>query len=262
MKLMLSDPIPALPGRPHWAWYQKTIGAVARPGTIVDLTHLPEGYFSMPTGAYAAAYNAIGMVQNAYRAEKRGYDAFLIGCAADPGLRAARSLLSIPVLAPTESAAHLASMLGNKFSVIAFRPGLCGIFENQIREYGLRDKLASVRCPPAFIGQSSFDLIFGGKEGQKKFVEQAIAEMSKAVKEDGAEALILGCTIGAAVLTMHGIHSVDGAPVIDSIAVEIKMAETLVDLRRAYGTSVCKASIYEAPLPGWEREVPIKVDQG
>ena len=262
MKLMLSDPMPALPGRPHWAWYQKTIGEVARPGTIVDLTHLPEGYFSMPTGAYAAAYNAIGMIQNAYRSEKRGYDAFLIGCAADPGLRAARALLSIPVLAPTESAAHLASMLGNKFSVIAFRPGLHGIFENQIREYGLGDKLASVRCPPAFIEQSSFELIFGGKEGQKKFVEQAIAEMSKAVKEDGAEAIIPGCTIGATVLTMHGVRDIDGAPIIDPVAIEIKMAETFVDLQRAYGIGVCKATIYAAPLLDWEREVPIKVDQG
>ena len=261
MKLMLSDPIPALPGEPHWAWYQKTVDAVARPGTTVDLTHLPEGYFSMPTGAYAVAYNAIGMIQNAYRAEKEGYDAFLIGCTADLGLRAARALLSIPVLAPTESAAHLASMLGSKFSIIAFRPGSRGIVENQIRGYGLGDKLASVRCHPAFIEQSSFELMFGGEEGQKKFVELVTEEMSKAVKEDGAEALILGCTIGAAVLTMHGIHSVDGAPVIDSIAVEIKMAETLVDLRRAYGTSVCKASIYEAPPPGWEKEAPIKVEQ-
>ena len=262
MKLMLSDPIPALPGKPHWAWYQKTIDAVARPGTTVDLTHLPEGYFSMPTGEYAAAYNAIGMIQNAYIAEKRGYDAFLIGCTSDPGLRAARALVSIPVLAAMESAAHLASMLGNKFSIIAFRPGSRGILENLIRGYGLGDKLASVRCHPAFIEQSSFEMMFGGEAGQKKFIELVTAEMSQAVKEDGAEAFILGCTIAATVLTMHGIHDVDGAPVIDSIAAEIKMAETLVDLRRAYGTGVCKTSIYEAPLPGWEKEMPIKVEPG
>jgi len=261
MKLMLSDPIPALPGEPHWAWYQKTIEAVARPGTTVDLTHLPEGYFSMPTGEYAAAYNAIGMIQNAYIAEKKGYDAFLIGCTSDPGLQAARALLSIPVLAAMESAAHLASMLGNKFSIIAFRPGARGIIENLIRGYRLGDKLASVRCHPAFTEQSSFDMMFGGDEEQRKFVELVIAEMRKAVKEDGAEALILGCTISATVLTMHGIHEIDGAPVIDSIAAEIKMAETLVDLHKVHGIGVCKASIYEAPLPGWEKEVPIKVEQ-
>jgi allantoin racemase len=262
MKLMLSDPIPALPGKPHWAWYQRTIEAVARPGTIVDLTHLPEGYFRMLTGAYAAAYNAIGMIQNAYRAERGGYDAFLIGCTDDLGLRAARALLSIPVLAPTESAVHLASMLGNKFSIIAFRPESCGIVKNQIDEYRLGDKLASVRCPPAFTEQSSFELMFGGGEGQRKFVELVTEEMSKAVKEDGAEALIVGCTIGAALLTMHGVHDIDGAPVIDPVAAEIKMAETLVDLRTVYGTGVCKASIYAGPLPGWEKEVPIKVEQG
>lgn len=260
MKLILSDPAPALPGKPHWPWYQKIIDAVARSGTTVDLAHLPEGYFSMPIGTYEEAYNAIGMVQTAYRAEKKGYDAFLIGCALDPGLRAARAMLSIPVLAPTESAAHLASMLGNKFSIIVFEPGLRVILENKIREYGLGDKLASVRCHPEFIEQPSFELMFGGEEGQKKFIELATAEMSRAVKEDGAEALILGCIISSTVLKMHGVYEIDGAPVIDSVAAEIKMAEILVDLRRVYGTGVCKGSIYAGPLPGWEKEVPIKVD--
>lgn len=260
MKLMLSDPIPGLPGNPHWAWYQKTVDAVARPGTTVDFAYLPEGYFRMPTGAYAAAYNAIGMVQNAYRAEKGGYDGFLIGCATDPGLREARALLSIPVLAPTESAAHLASMVGNKFSIMAFRPGSRGIFESQIHGYGLRDKLVSVRCHQAFIEQSSFELIFGGDEGQQKFVELVTDEMRRAVREDGAEALIVACTIGITVLAMHGVHQVDGAPVIDSVAAQIKMAETFVDLRKVYRTGVCKASIYSPPLPGWEKEVPIKLD--
>lgn len=260
MKLMLSDPIPAMPGNPHWPWYKKTVDAVARPGTTVDFVSLPDGYFSLPIGAYAFSYNAIGMVQNAYRAERKGYDAFLIGCAGDPGLKEARGLLNIPVVAPTESAAHLASMLGNRFSIIAFDPGAYARFESLIREYGLGNKLAGVRCHPAFIQQSYFSLMFSGDEGQKKFVELVTEEMSKAVREDGAEALILGCTISSTVLTMHGIHEVDGAPILDSVAVEIKTAETLVDLRRVYGTGVSKASIYDTPRPGWEKEVPIKVD--
>lgn len=98
MRLMLSEGIPASTKMSHWVWYQKTVEVVARPGTRVDFTFLPKGYFSMPTGAYAAAYNAIGVVKNAYIAAKRGYDAFLIGVAADIGLREARALLNIPVL--------------------------------------------------------------------------------------------------------------------------------------------------------------------
>ena len=116
------------------------------------------------------------MVEMAYEAEKKGYDAFIIGCASDMGLGEARSLVGIPVVAPTESAT------------------------------------------------------------------------------------LLACTSGSAFLTAQGIGRVDEAPIVDIIAAEIKMAEIMVDLKRAYGTSVCPASIYYPPPPGWEQDIPITTD--
>ena len=104
----------------------------------------------------------------------------------------------------------------------------------------------------------AFEMMFG-KE-QDKFVDLMTQEMTRAIKEDGAEVLIAGCTVAATVLTMQGVYKVDGAPIIDVIAAEIKMAEIMVDLKRAYGIGVCKASIYYPPPAGWEREIPIMVD--
>jgi len=264
MKLMFSEPFAPGSGMgldgPYVAWYRQVADTVANPGTTLDFTILSEEYFASPVGPYTITYNAIGIVQNAYRAEKNGYDAFIIGCAMDAGLQEARGLVNIPVVAATESASHLASILGNKFSIITLEPSGVKQLKNIVQSYGLGDKLASVRFPSSFIEHEPYELMSGGEEGERKFVEIATAEMSKAVAEDGAEALILGCTCGGSLLTVRGIFNIDGAPVIDPVVAVIKTAETLVELQKACGISVCKASIYGAPLPGWEKEVPIKVD--
>lgn len=257
IKLMLSGPTPGEAPKPSRAWYQKTIEAVARPGTTIDLVSLKRGYTD-PTTPYTAAYNAIEMVERAYEAEKKGYDAFIIGCAFDPGLRESRALLNIPVVAPIESAALLASTLGNKFSIIAIDPSWCPVIERTVRGYGLGDKLASVSCPLGLTMPAAFGMMFGGE--QEKLVELVTKEMTKVMKEDGAEVFIVGCTVAATVLTMQGVYEVDGAPVVDPTAAGIKMAETMVDLKRAYGIGVCKASIYYPPRSGWEQEIPIVVD--
>jgi Asp/Glu/hydantoin racemase len=257
IKLMLSNPTPGKAPKSSGGWYQKTVEAVARPGTTIDVVDLKRGYTD-PTTPYTAAYNAIGMVERAYEAEKKGYDAFVIGCAFDPGLRESRALLSIPVVAPTESAALLASTLGNKFSIIAIDPSWCPVIERIVQSYGLGDKLASVSCPPGLTMPTAFGMMFGGE--QEKLVELMTKEMTKVMKENGAEVFTVGCTVAATVLTMRGVHEVDGAPVLDLIAAEIKMAETMVDLKRAYGIGVCKASIYYPPRSGWEQEIPILVD--
>ena len=100
-----------------------------------------------------------------------------------------------------------------------------------------------------------FGLMFGGEKGRKQFIELAIEEMEKAVKEDGAEAILVTCAISAAVLTMHGVQDIDGARVINSVTAAIKLAEILVDWRQSQGMSVSKRSIY-APLlsdPGKEK---------
>ncbi len=261
IKMMLSDPVSGPFHETHWAWYRQTMEKAARPDTTIDFTHLPDGYFRGTGGAYVSAHNAMGMAQNAYRAEKEGYDAFIIGCAGDLGLRAARGLVNIPVAAPTESAAHLAAILGSRFSIISANPADRHLKEHLMLEYGLERKLASVRCHPGFLEQSHFGLIFGGEEEHKKYVEWVTEEMSKAVREDGAEALFVTCTMGSSILTMHGVHEVERAQVVDLITAAVKTAETLVDLRRVYGTHPAKMSIYAPQPSGWEEQAPIKLDK-
>ncbi|MFC2019469.1 aspartate/glutamate racemase family protein [Chloroflexota bacterium] len=257
IRIMYSGPTPGEGPKPSWPRYRQIIAAAARPGTTVELTSLRRGYNRSAT-PYTGAYNALAMVERAYEAEKKGYDAFIIGCASDMGLREARSLVSIPVVAPTESATLLACTLGTKFSIIVLDPKWAPVIENTVRGYGLGERLASVKCPAGLTDAAAFEMMHS-KE-QDKLARALTAEMSRAVSQDGAEALIVACTSGSAFLTAQGIHQVDGAPVVDVIAAEIKMAEIMVDLKRAYETSVCPASIYYPPPPEWEKDIPITFD--
>jgi Asp/Glu/hydantoin racemase len=84
--------------------------------------------------------------------------------------------------------------------------------------------------------------------------------MVKAVQEDGAEALYISCLPTSAMVAMHRVFEVEGAPVVNMFAAGLKLAETLVALKRAFGTVVCKKSIYLGPHAGWEQEIPIQMD--
>ena len=61
-------------------------------------------------------------MENGLRAEKEGYDAFVLGNIFDPGLHELRELLNIPVLGLCESSVHVACLMGATFSLINVNP--------------------------------------------------------------------------------------------------------------------------------------------
>jgi allantoin racemase len=252
-RILFCEPVPEQSeAKPQWAWWRETAEKVAKPGTTVDFGGLKHAYPEATT--FEQSYNGIQMALKAYEAEKKGYDAFIIGCASDMGLRECRALVNIPVVAPMESTVLLASILGSKFSAINLQPSADASIEIAIRNAGLIDKLASIRCPPGMTIPKAFSMSLGTE--QKQLTEMFTAEMSRAVIEDKAEVVFVSCTHTGAFLTHQGIREISGVPVLDLFAASLKLAETMVDLRRAYGTAVCKKSIYMAPSKGWENLIP------
>lgn len=91
------------------------------------------------------AMSVPGIVAEAIAAEGSGADALIIDCMGDPGLKAAREVVSIPVLGPSEASMHLAAMLGHRFSVVTVLDSVVPMIENLAKVYGTSAKLASVR---------------------------------------------------------------------------------------------------------------------
>ena len=73
------------------------------------------------------------------------YDAVVIGCAGDPGLAPARELADIPIIAPFEASISVASMLGDKFSIITILESIVPAIWRTLRDYDVAHKCASVR---------------------------------------------------------------------------------------------------------------------
>ncbi len=112
---------------------------------------------------------------------------------------------------------------------------------DRLRLAGLLDHCASVRA----TGLSVLDL---GRDPERAR-RVVVAEALKAVQNDQAEVICLGCG-GLAGLDQAVAEKV-GVPVIDGVSAAVGLAETLVGL----GLSTSKIGTYAAPLPkartGW-----------
>src|SRR5690349_15293207 len=126
---------------------------------------------------------AMLQVEEAIKGEQQGYDAVVMGCLDEPGLPAAKEVLSIPVVGETEAAVHYASLVGRRFTFLANSAGGSGVLEDLVRKYGFLPKLASIRIVPGYPLDFS---VFPAS-----FLQQAVlAQARQAVDNDGADALI------------------------------------------------------------------------
>ena len=79
----------------------------------------------------------VGVLDQILKGEARGIDGYLIACADDTGLHAARELARGPVLGIGEAAYHTAAMLGCGFSVITAQRKSIPVLEQNLRASGL-----------------------------------------------------------------------------------------------------------------------------
>lgn len=201
---------------------------VARPDTEISNVFLDAGPASVES-FYDEAIAVPGVVAKVREAEREGMDAVIINCFGDPGLDAAREVVSIPVVGPCEASMHLAAMLGHKFSVVTILERLVRELELHAQKYGVGWKLASAR---------SVDLpVLDLEKGREQFVERMVERAVEAIEEDGAHVIVLGCTGFAGLdgqvtngLRDRGYH----VPVVDPAGTALKVAETLVELGLAH----------------------------
>ncbi|MBN2227947.1 MAG: Asp/Glu racemase, partial [Candidatus Thorarchaeota archaeon] len=98
---------------------KEVINSLAQAGTHVTVEEVGEGPLSIESAI--EEYMSIGpMLKRLYHLRKeKKYDAIIIGCAGDPGLRAARELMDVPIIGPAEASYHYACMIADRFSVIS-----------------------------------------------------------------------------------------------------------------------------------------------
>ncbi len=193
--------------------------AIAGKDTEIEVICLPKGPVSVENASDEA--RAIPYILDEIkRAEKEGYDAVTIDCAGDPFPRAIKETATIPVVIGGEASRLLAMVLGDKFSVITVLPSGCDLFRHNVEASGMGSRLASVRA----IDMPVLELL-----DHEKAKDAILNEAKKAIEEDGAHVIILGCAGMSSILTY--VQQQLQVPVIDPGGAAIKIAESLVALR-------------------------------
>ena len=176
---------------------------------------------------YDMAIMELAVIQAGIQAEEEGFDAVCINTVSDSGLAALRARLKIPVLAPGQSAFHVASMLGHKFSILTMWERWFPLYRKTLKEYGLESRLASIRAID--VRPDTVELLSGKEDIVFAKLEEAAL---KAIREDGADVIVLGST------TMHQSHAYLASrlpvPVLNPGVVAYKMCELFLDLGLAH----------------------------
>lgn len=205
--------------------------------TEVDVVSLKKGPHHLEYHYYEALIG-VEMLHTIKQAENDGYDAAVIGCFYDPFLHEAREICDrMVVTAPAESSLQLATVLGDTFSIIVGRNKWIPVMRRNVFKYGFGEKLSSFRS--LGLGVLDFHADECCTESRLK------VEAQKAVEEDGAEAIILGCTMQFGFY--KDLQQMLGVPVIDVVLAPFKHAEFLVEVRDRFGWMTSKVGGFETP---------------
>ncbi|WP_419880362.1 aspartate/glutamate racemase family protein [Peribacillus sp. B-H-3] len=174
-----------------------------------------------------------GVLEEVKKGEEEGVDAYVIACYGDPGLHAAREVTDKPVVGIAEASLYLASMLAARFSIVTVLPRIKTMLEDLVDSYGMSKRVLNIRCTP--LGVLDFER---DPEGGIETLRQ---EGIRAVEEDKAEAILLGCA-GMAEFA-DSLEKELGVPVLDGVTAAVKFAESIVDL----GKKTSKLKTYKYP---------------
>jgi len=211
-----------------------------RPDTKVVVDHLARG----PTFFRYMYFKSLAVpdiVERVIKAEKDGFDGAYIGCSFDPGVKEAQEVVDIPVVGGLVPAIHLARQLGQRFGFITdtelARANTYDLFK--------KDKL-DVEC----VGLKSVEMGIEEVERNPERNRKRVIEIAQQLVRDGADVIVLGCTIVSAFFTRDRKKlptNLSGIPFLDSNVCSLKTLELLVDLRERYGLTVSRKTYFAKP---------------
>jgi allantoin racemase len=205
----------------------------ARPDTVIRAVESAFGPASIE-GAYDDAFAVPGILARIAEGEAEGADAHVIACFDDTGLDAARALAEAPVVGIGEAGFHCASLLAHRFAVVTTLSRSVPVLENNLLRYGLERRCARVRATDVPV----LELDNPASNARARIG----AEIARALEDDRAEAIVLGCA-GMADLAAS-LSDEFGVPVIDGVTAAVVLAEGLA----ALGLKTSKRGGYARPL--------------
>jgi allantoin racemase len=159
-------------------------------------------------------------------AEKQGYDAVVPLGTLDLGVDAGRCNVNIPVVGPSESMLHIASMLGRRFGIIMYDDFVLPLGYRMVDRFHMMDKVIGWRT----CGFELPDIIANRDKVVGTFVDHA-----KDLVKLGADVILpMGITQCPVHIKPDWLMDQLGVPVVEGIGAPIRLAAMLVSLKLNY----------------------------
>ena len=215
----------------------KTIATkVLRPDTEMVIRSVEPGLTrAFDLHPYFGFLNKRSIIERAIEAEKEGFDAVVVGCYGDPGVREARATVGLPVIGIGEASMIYACLLGRKFGVVTLNePSFVPDLEEAIMLHGMQTR--AIPNPVRLIKTSSYDVFTKGMQ-DPILVAKDIMERAKELVADGANVVIVGCNGLGPLCTITNMVKIDqnDVPILDCIAVGMKVAEVVHEISEKLG---------------------------
>jgi allantoin racemase len=245
----------AEPSRPLRIWYQSFVhpveqapyierlkaflDAAAAPGSRFEVHGLdpPDRHFH-PLTEFRCAAQAI---RNALEAERAGYDAFVIGHFQEPGLLEIRGAVDIPVIGLGEASLLTTLSMGGQLGLVTINPVFIDWHQRQVKMHGLGERVTGVRAID--IDLAGFMRAFTDETYYTQVRADFIDQVRPLIAA-GAEVIIPCGGLPMLLFARERPFLIDGALVLNGIAVAVKAAEMALSLSALTGAVVSRRGTY------------------
>lgn len=202
----------------------------------------PDRYFHPLTEFRCAAQT----IRNALEAERAGYDAFVIGHFQEPGLLQVRGALDIPVIGLGEASMLAAMSMGGKVGLVTIDPVFIDWHQRQIAAHCLSERVTGVRA--IGVDLPGFMRAFTDESAYVKVRADFIAQVGPLIAA-GAEVILPAGGLPMLLFSRERPFVIDGALVLNGIAVAVKAAEMTLALQNLTGAVVSRRGTYAKASP-------------
>lgn len=206
----------------------------ADPGTEIDVVNLERGAESIES-EYDEELAAPFVLEKVTEANDDGIDGIIVFCYGNVAVDAAREVTSIPIIGLGEAAQNIASLLGDKLSVVSTIPNAIPRLWRKARMSGIESSLVSIRPMNMPV-----------LDKNKEEMEKSLLNVGEKLKNDGADVVILGC--GTLFDMEKWMESKIGLPVVSSSLAALKVIEMLIKMKLSHSKKAY-------PLPPEKRRI-------
>lgn len=197
---------------------------------------------------YPYAKHVLGQeaIEHALRAEREGFDAFILGSFSEPFLLEIRSLLDIPVVSMPEAALLLSCSLAERIGLVALGPGAALRLRRTVERHGLAGRVSGIHSFAKPWDEAELEAAFDDPAP----LIAAFTETARHAVAAGADAIIPAEGVLNEVLFANAVRRIGDAAVMDCVGAALLQAEMMVAARRRLGLGVGRRWSYPKPPPG------------